>query len=70
MKKIGILLLILSICLFGVATIALDWETPAYAYEKDILSINAETIVQEIFGDKKIKKVEYLYGFNDSPDYV
>ena len=31
---------------------------------------SVEEVTRQIFGDVKIKSSEYLYGFNDSPDYI
>lgn len=70
MKKVKIFCLSF---LFGLATVitsgimAVEFAD-ATVVESDLTS--AQTVSQEMFGNIQIQSSEYLYGLNDSPDYV
>ena len=55
---------ILSVFLVLILTLTCLTSITAFAHEDDDIKINAEEISSEIFGDKKIKTAEYLYGFD------
>lgn len=72
MKKVKIIGLSLLICLIA-SLMATFMGITSFAYAAEDKKINissVEEVTRQIFGDVKIKSSEYLYGFNDSPDYI
>lgn len=63
-KFLTIIIVILSI-LFANITI---YASTARNYDYDFSDV--KDLSYQIFGNKKIKSIEYLYGFNESPDFV
>ena len=71
-KKVKIIGLSLLICLIA-SLMATFMGITSFAYAAEDKKINissVEEVTRQIFGDVKIKSSEYLYGFNDSPDYI
>jgi hypothetical protein len=67
-KAIGLIMLI-GVCGFLLAT------TPTSSIDsvdavKVIETVSIEALTKELFGDVKIKKVEYLYNYDDASDYI
>ena len=63
----------ISICCFVLLFMALFLSITATAYAQDrteAISPDTQDIIQSIFGDKQINKMEYLYGFDEEADYI
>lgn len=73
-NKIAILAVILCLLLSFTATfLGLNSSKFAFAASgDDVISYdkNVDEISQELFGNMGIKTKEYLYNFDDSPDYI
>ena len=45
-------------------------KTAFAASKSERVDLSTEQVVQEMFGDKRIRATEYLYNLNDSADFV
>jgi hypothetical protein len=67
-KVIGLIMLI-GICGFLLATIPTS-SIDSVGAVKVIETVSIEELTKELFGDVKIKKIEYLYNYDDTSDYI
>ena len=70
MRKIKIIGLGLAVCLAATVTSGVITKEFARAVADDSALSYAQTVSHEMFGDVQIQSSEYLYDFNDSPNYV
>ena len=67
MKKIGVcvFVLLVTMLIFAFSATAFAQEK-----EKEQVSLGTIDIIQSIFGNEEVDTIEYLYGFDESADYI
>lgn len=74
MKKLRLIGLTLVLCLTALLFSLLANNSKVFAFvatnSDDFDNAGITETVRDLFGEKRIKSMEYLYNFNDSPDYI